>query len=268
MLVAVMLLPTMGRAVEGWTAFPRADELFQELQADPRHVQIAGQFYRQSGENLGDVALGHSWGLARWEGSGEDPWRVQYDIEGMAYSGFRLGAGNTEFQAIDFFGILPVEVRRGAASGQFMLFHESSHLGDDYIRRTGVLGSPYSIDGLRALAGYEPLTGLRLYGGGIYLLHPAPRPQRTGAQAGFDFQGRVHQGWKLPYRFYLAEDFQAHGNAAWNPDSETVVGERLGIKGFDRSMRVFVGYYVGHSPFGQFYQQREEYSFLGLAFDF
>jgi hypothetical protein len=194
---------------------------------------------------------------------------MQSDIEGMAYSRFRLDAGINEFQVIDFFGNLPLEVRHGAGSGKLTLFHESSHLGDDYIRSTGVLGSRYSIDGLRGLVGYEPWARLRLYGGGFYLLDTTPAPQRTGAQGGFEIQSPVvRHDSNLPYRFYLAEDFQARASTAWNPDSETVVGMRLGIKDFDRSMRFALGYYTGHSPFGQFYEQRESHTFIALAFDF
>jgi hypothetical protein len=268
LLVAAVLLPTAGWTAEGWTAFPRSGELFPDPLADPRQVQIAAQYYRQNGWDLGDVALGHSWGLARRQSAGDQAWAMQYDIEGMAYSRFRLDAGINEFQAVDFFADLPVEWRYGAASAKFMIFHESSHLGDDYIRSTGILGSRYSIDGLRGLAAYEPLAGLRLYAGGFYLVDTVPAPQRTGAQGGIEIQGPVLRRAKLPYRFYLAEDLQGRASTAWNPDSETVVGMRLGIKDFARSMRFYVGYFAGHSPFGQFYLQHESHFLIGMAFDF
>jgi hypothetical protein len=268
-IAVVLFFPAAGWSAEGWTAFPRSGEVFQELLADPRQVQLAAQYYRQSGMDLGDVALGHSWGLARWQSAGAQPWTVQYDVEGMAYSRFRLTSGSNDFETVDFFANLPVEIRRGPVSGKFMIFHESSHLGDDYIRSTGDLGTPYSIDGLRGLLDYTSLPGLRLYAGAFYLLHTLPAPQRTGAQGGFEIAGPVRKSArKLPHRFYLAEDVQSRGSTAWNLDSETVVGMRLGIKDFDRSMRFFLGYFTGHSPFGQFYEQREDHFFIGLAFDF
>jgi hypothetical protein len=249
--------------------FPRSDEVFRTLLADPRQIQLSAYYFHENGDDLADVALGHSWGLTRGVTTGKDPWTWQWDVEGMAFSRFLLTGSVNEFQAIDFFANLPIEVRRGAFSAKALLFHESSHLGDDYIRRTHDLGFRYSQDGLRALASYEPLSALRVYGGGYQLLHAIPAPQRTGWQTGAELSSPDFKfPSKLPYSFYLAEDVQSpRPLGPGNPNSYTVLGWRLGFYETSRSMRWHVGYFTGHSPYGQFFEQHENRWDLGVSFD-
>lgn len=250
-----------------YEAFPRSD-LFPLLLADPRQIQISASYYRLAGKDISDLALGHSWGMARWH-SPQEAWTWQWDVEAMAISRFEVAGAVNEFQTIDFFANLPLEARHGKCSGKFMLFHESSHLGDDFIRRTGDSGFRYSIDGLRATLALEPFEFLRLYGGGTYLLHTVPAPERGAFQAGFELTSRELGLFKnYPTHAYLAQDLQSHQNVRWNLNSRSVLGLRVGFKKALRSMRFHAGYFDGHSPYGQFFAKREHYADIGISFDF
>ncbi len=245
--------------------FPESQQVFRELSADPRHVQLGVSYYRLRGRDNADAALGHSWGLARWY-AGNDRWIWQANVEGMAYSRFILGGGVNEFQTVDFIVGLPLEVRRGNFSARAALSHESSHLGDDFIRRTGDEGFRYSNESVGLTLSYDLTFWARLYAGGTYLLHTVPFPQRRVGQGGVEFTSK-ELGLSRDYLFhvFLAEDVQAHENVHWNVNSRTVGGLQLGFKGVPRSMRFFVGYFTGHSPFGQFYLQREHYADVGMS---
>lgn len=266
-----LALPAPSRAAQAsktpYGVFPRSFELFRKIMADPREIQLSAAYYRSNGMDASDVALGHGWGLARWYGK-NDVWAWQWSIEAMAYSRFRLTGAVNEFQTVDFFANLPLEARRGALSGKFMIFHQSSHLGDDYIRRTNDLGFRYSIDGLKAVGSIEPRDFLRLYGGGTFLLHSVPSPKRGALQAGLELTSK-DLGWlaNYPTRAYFAQDIQPRENVRWNVNSRSVLGLRLGFKNETRFMRVHVGYFTGHSPYGQFFTQREHYADLGISFD-
>ena len=37
--------------------------------------------------------------------------------------------------------------------------------------------------------------------------------------------------------------------------------------GIPRSMRLYAGYFDGHSPYGQFFTRREHYADIGVSFD-
>ncbi|MBI5630286.1 MAG: DUF1207 domain-containing protein [Elusimicrobia bacterium] len=247
--------------------FPNANELFARLLADPRQIQLSAAYYKLNGNNSADISLGHSWGMARWH-STDSLWFWQWNIEGMAFSRFKLSGAVNEFQTVDFFANVPLEVRHGIYSGKFMLFHESSHLGDDYIRRTSNTGFRYSVDGLRALFSAEPWQFLRGYGGATFLMHSIPSPKRGALQYGFELSSPEYNALRdTPVKAYLAQDFQFHENVSWNMNSRTAIGINIGFKEVIRSMRLQIGYFKGHSPYGQFFAVPEQYTDIGISFD-
>ncbi|MFX8868193.1 DUF1207 domain-containing protein, partial [Acinetobacter baumannii] len=75
--------------------------------------------------------------------------------------------GVNEFETVDFFANVPVEARYGLWSGRATLFHESSHLGDDFIRRTGTTGYRYSVEGLKIVNSLDLCRFLRVYAGAM-----------------------------------------------------------------------------------------------------
>ncbi len=266
--ILALAAAALGAAVvrsRAYSVFPDGN-VFRPLLADPREIQLGASYYRFRGQNESDIALGHSWGMTRWESSGGLTW--QWDIEGMAYTRFQISGGVNKFETVDFFANLPLEVERGTWEGKFYLYHESAHLGDDYIRDTGNTGFRYSVEGVRGLLSDEVCPHLRVYGGGSYLFHSIPTPQRGTLQGGFELTGPRWR-WRRLYLLtpYLAEDVQSHANVQWNVNSNSTLGVRVGFDGTDRTMRAFIGYFVGHSPFGQFYSLPEHYAFIGLGFE-
>lgn len=249
--------------------FPRPNVIFPLLIADPRHIQLSASYYRLDGRNTSDIALGHSWGLTRWRSGVLGEWLWETDIEGMAYSRFEIGGGINRFETVDFFANLPVTVRRGDIAFKGELFHESSHLGDDYIRETGNTGFRSSNEGVRLQGSIEPSRFARLYGGGTYLLHQVPALGPWSLQSGLEFFSD-DLGWskRMRTRFFVAEDLQSHQDVRWNVDSHTVTGLKINFReSMTRAMRLQLGYFDGHSPFGQFYSVRTHYADVSIAFE-
>lgn len=266
LLAAALAAPAAAASVD---LFPRPNEIFPLLIADPRHVQLSASYYRLEGRDASDIALGHSWGLTRWRSGALQDWLWESDVEGMAYSRFRIGGGVNEFETVDFLGALPVTARRGDVSFKGELFHESSHLGDDYIRRTGSQGFRFSEEGLRLQGALEPRRWARAYGGGAYLLHDVPAGGPWSAQGGLEMVSD-DAGWskEVRTRFFLAQDFQWRQNVRWGMDSHTVAGVTLGFReSLTRATRLQVGYFDGRSPFGQFYTRRTRYADASISFE-
>lgn len=193
---------------------------------------------------------------------------LAWNIEGMAYSQFKLSGAVNEFQTADYFANLPVEFRRGKTSGRFTLFHESSHLGDDYIRSTNSTGYRYSVEGLRGVFSLEPRRWMRIYGGGTQLLHRIPSVRPTILQGGFELTSSAVIRRLPNWSAYLAQDFQSKQQNQWNVDSNTELGIRMGAEGIRRLIRAYIGHYEGHSPFGQFRTRRVSYNNIGAGFYF
>jgi hypothetical protein len=259
---------TSAQAKHPYGVFPESEQAFRRLIADPRHIQLGVSYYRLQGRDSSDVALGHSWGMARWY-SHEDYWMWQWNLEAMAYSRFTVGGSVNRFETVDFLANLPISVRHDGFSAKGMLFHDSSHLGDDYIRRTGDTGFRYSVEGARVIASYEPQPWARVYGGATYLLHTIPSPARWTLQSGFELTSKdLELSRKYPVRVFLAQDLQSRENVQWNLNSRSMLGVTLGFHDVPRYMRIYVGYFDGHSPYGQFFARREHYADLGVSLHF
>ena len=269
LLAGALLLTALGaRAHSPALAFPESEQVFRQLEADPRRIQLGASYYRLDGKDRSDIALGHSWGMARWY-TNADYWAWQWNVEGMAYSRFTIGGALNSFETVDFIGNLPIAIRHRAFSARAMIFHESSHLGDDYIRGTGRQGFRYSIDGLRATVSADPAAWARLYAGGSYLLHTIPDPARRALQGGVELtSGVLTRGKKYPVRLFIAQDEQFKEATGWSANSRTVAGIIVGYDGVPRSMRFYVGRFVGYSSYGQLYRQRERFTDVGISFHF
>jgi len=266
---SALLLAAVPARAQDTSAFPETDRIFHRLLADPRQAQTSARYYRQAGDDMADIALGNSWGMIRWTGLGLGGWQLQWNVEGMAYTRFKLGGGINEFQTIDFFGNLPLEARRGIFSGKLVLFHASSHLGDDYIRRTGDLGTRYSIEGLRLLASVEPHPFVRVYGGGGDILHSVPAGKGGMLQVGIELRTPdFNASTRYPKHLYFAEDVRWLDRVGWSATINTEIGIRIAYSGVIRSLRVHLGDSHGHSDFGQFYSRTENYVNLGISCDF
>ena len=216
LILAALAAPAAAASVD---LFPRANEIFPLLIADPRHIQLSGSYYRLDGKNTSDIALGHSWGLTRWRTGAMRDWLWEFDIEGMAYANFQIGGGVNKFETVDYIGALPVTVRRGDVSFKGSLFHESSHLGDDYIRDTKNTGFRSSNEGVRFQAALDATRFARVYGGTTLLIHEIPVAGPWALQSGFELFSDDLTGLnRVRTRLFLAQDFQWRQNVQWNMD--------------------------------------------------
>lgn len=267
-LLGLLLATAAPAAAErmAYDVFPASSAVFAQPIADPRRIALSASYYRLFGQDTADVALGHSWAMARWY-THDDFLTWQWDVEGMAYSRFTLSGTLNAFETVDFNAGLPVEVRHDGFSARAMIFHRSSHLGDDYIRRTGDQGFRYSVDGLSGQASLEPKPWARVYGGFTYLLHTMPSPARRAAQAGFELTSRPIALSRADFmRLFLAQDFQSQESVHWNVNSRTLAGAEIHFKTSPHYMRVYGGAFDGHSPFGQFFSRRERFLEIGISF--
>lgn len=262
-LLAVLLAAPAAASDAGLKAFPRADELFPKLLAAPKQFQLGVSRYSIYERTYSDVSLGHAWGLVRGR-AGDQLTQWQWDAKAMSFS--RWGEGRLE--AVDLMGELPFTVRRGDVSASTALFYESSHLGDDHIRRTGRAAVRTTHTGLRVLGALEPWDWARVYAGPSFLLDSAPTGKRWGLQWGAELVSRDLGFFAdFPVRLYAAEDVQYQERVGFNPNARLAAGAKIGYKDSPKAVRVQAGYYSGHSYYGQFQADREHFADLSLIFE-
>lgn len=244
---------------------PSAHEVFKPLQADPRELQYALRVVLPVSHKLfGEAAIGDYLGLYRWTLANGA--MLQVSGGGGMFGRFDLADTSNDMQTVDFFGNVPLDFRQGKWSGRFMLFHTSSHLGDDFVKTTGRVIQKHSWDNLRWVLAYNPLISLRLYGGYTYAFRTLPEGiGRNAFQGGAEWSSGWWDGGHA--QTYWANDFQSWGRAAWKP----MFNSQLGVKfaqdtASERAVAFFLEFGAGRQAQGQFFLQQETHWVSGVKF--
>lgn len=240
--------------------------LFAPLIADPRQPRFSMSYqrYRISNQsfNAGNVAFGEYFGLA--SGFLGRSGSSQVGLQGAVFALFNLDAASNDLINADYWIGLPFTYRYGRWSYLVRVYHQSSHLGDEFI-----LGNPnvtrvnLSYEDFETLVSYE-WERVRLYGGGGSLIDSEPDLAKPHARVGLEF---IKPGIANGIDFLAAMDVQAVEELEWDPSRSYQVGFALRKSG-TRRVRLMLEFFRGHSPNGQFFRERVEYGGVGLYFGF
>jgi hypothetical protein len=175
--------PTTQVAQRSATLFP-VDSLFVNSLSsakEPRtHVTWLRLNLPGSSFSVGSVGFGDSFGLVRVPGWGaSDAW--QLGISGAVLAQFNMDAESLDLINADYIIGFPLGYRNGGWSARARLFHQSSHLGDEFLLlpQNAELKKPrinLSFETLELLAGWD-WHGLRLTAGPSYIVHSSTPPQ-------------------------------------------------------------------------------------------
>jgi hypothetical protein len=251
--------------------FLPAGDLFDALIADPRWPRFSmGYRYFPNEREVGNVAavsFGETIALYRDRGPSGALWEIGF--QAGVFSIFDLSAPSSDLINTDFFAGLQATYRMNDMSTFFRIFHQSSHLGDEFLLRNRIDRVNLSFEGIDLKLSYRPFDWLRLYGGAAYLFNRDPSDLKPwGTQAGIELQ--------TPWRFWgnstglvTALDLQNREESRWS----TEISVRGGLQferpqSFLRKISLLLEYYKGHSPNGQFFDRKIEYFGPGLYLDF
>jgi len=253
---------------DGLTLLP-GEPLFEPLQADPRYPRfaISYQDYKDDDEleSVGSATLGGTLPVfqadAPWEG------RWELGIQGSVTSIFDLDASSLDLVNSDFFVSLPLSIRWSGVSFMLRPFHQSSHLGDEFLLRDRAERIDVSFEGVDLLASLDLWSWGRIYGGGGYLINRDPDElDRRIVQAGIElnspvalFGDRVRPFAALDVRRAEENDYRSDYSARVGLQFENPV-----LKG--RRLQVYGEYFKGFSPNGQFFTRQIEYFGGGFQF--
>jgi hypothetical protein len=262
-----------GTAVEaevprrGLEVFPRG-LLFAPLIADPRwpHFSAVYQRFHQDAqlENAAIASLGETFSILRGPiGEKGGAWEV--GIQAGVFSLFDLDAPSSDLVNSDYIVGLPFSYRLRNFSAIARFFHQSSHLGDEFLIENRVERVNLSYEAIDLRLSYEVTEWLRLYGGAGYIVRGDPDDLKPGfTQVGAELRSPVTfvNGTLRPL---AAVDLQFREQNDWHTDLSVRAGvqfEKLPI--YDRRIQVLLEYFNGYSPNGQFYRDKIEYVGIGL----
>jgi hypothetical protein len=252
--------------------FLPAGRLFDPLIADPRtpHFSMAYHSHVDDEElgNVGAISMGAPIGV--YEGNLPGTGRWQVGVDAAVFAIFDLDAPSADLINADYWLGLPLSARYGDFSAVTRLFHQSSHLGDEFLLRNRTERLNVSYEGVDFRLSYDLLKkAFRVYGGGGYLLRVDPSDlKKWSAQAGGEV--RVPWAfWRKHLRPIAAADIQSREESNWNIDISARAGLQLESEKLrDRHLQLMFEYYKGRSPNGQFFERDIEYFGVGLHFYF
>lgn len=239
--------------------------LFRGLLADPREPRFSVNYQRHQINDTrfdaADVSVGETFGLAEGDFRGG---RYQIGLQGAVFALFNLDSDSFDLINADYLLGFPVTWRQDTWSARVRLFHQSSHLGDEFI-----LGNP----GVNRInLSYEVIDGLisrewqrfRVYGGGGAIVHSDPDLDPWLAQFGVEYQLPNVLG---ELDLTVAADFKGTDQQDWNLNQSYRAGFRIASHN-DRDVLLLLQHYRGLSPNGQFFSERLSYSGFGFYFGF
>lgn len=259
------------------TGFLPDGHLFKPLLADPRwpHFSAAYHYTSATGDfedadNIATVSFGETIPFYRGNLSfGRRFGQWEAGIQGGAFSDFDLDAPSTDLLNTDFFGAVYSSARVGDFSAFARIFHQSSHVGDEFLLRTRLQRVNLSYEGVDLKLSYEFPYGIRLYGGGGGLFRTEPASLKPwSVQYGIEFRSPWHLDFAA-MRPIAAVDLKNHEENDWQTDVSARAGvqfENLDVMG--RHLQILLEYFNGHTPSGQFYINKMEYVGLGAHFHF
>lgn len=255
------------------TGFLPTGHLFKPLLADPRWAHFSAAYRNYIGDNIdgnnnGAVSFGETIPFYR-ANLGQSTIQWEAGLQAGVFSDFNLDARSSDLINTDFIASVYSSVRAGQFSAFGRIFHQSSHLGDEFLLRTSLQRVNLSYEGADLKLSYELPYGVRVYGGGGGIFHKEPSTIKPWLiHYGIEFRSP----WRIELaamRPILAVDIKNHQQNNWNADVSARAGFQFdNFSAFGRKLQFLGEYFHGNSPTGQFYRERVEYIGIGAHYHF
>ena len=257
---------TSGKKVQ--TTFLPVGDLFKPLIADLKQPRFFVSYHRYQDHaetvNISSVGVGESFGLYRVvdsvDGSG---WQVSF--AGGLLAQFNLDTSSKDLLNTDYFAGVPISCRTGVLSWRANLYHQSSHLGDEYLLHAKTRRVEFSYEALNVTGSYD-MHEWRGYLGGEVILRKEPHDLKTlVAQAGIEYYGSSPL-WRrgIPVGGLDLKITEEH---QWDMDASISAGLefRGDPPGDHRYIRIMLDGYRGFNPHGQFYTESMRINYYGVG---
>jgi hypothetical protein len=269
------------REGSGFAPLPQGD-IFCPLIADPKETRSFVAYQRgesrdqgtaipEQGEvtlapfntDIGAIGVGDAIGLARWGGARPGD-GVQLSLSAGVFAQFDLESSSFDLINADYVIGLPLTFRNAGFSGRLRIYHQSSHLGDEFLLSADPERINLSFESAELILS-QAFGGLRVYGGGEFFFNRDPSDldpllAHGGAELRIGVEGRRS--------LVAAVDLKSSEQQEWKPAWSGRAGFEFGW-GRDpehppRVLRLLGEFYRGPSPYGQFYREYIRYWGVGV----
>jgi hypothetical protein len=247
------------------------DRLFDPLMADPRwpHFSMAYQTYTDHGPFGSVFAASFGETLPLYKGDGPYGGRWQVGVQAAGFIIHDLDTASWDLINQDYRGGVAVYYRREAWSGLFSIYHNSSHVGDEYLLHNDVDRVNFSYEAIQTKVSYDISRAYRVYAGIDYMFSPDPKDlKRWWTQYGAEFRCPLTYFNGL-LRPMAAVDIKNRQENDWHSEISLAAGFKLESENtLWNKINIMLEYYNGNSPNGQFHEDNIEYMALASHYYF
>lgn len=260
----------------GFVAFPQGD-LFCPRLGDPKEPRtfasvLSGESPAQGDAlepllpfetTIGAVGVGDAIGLVRWGGPRPGD-GVQISIAASIFAQFDMETESFDLINADYIIAVPITLRRGGFSSRLRVYHQSSHLGDEFLLRAEPERVNLAFESIELILS-QAFGPVRIYAGGEQLFNREPADlEARVAHGGVEFRSSPGRAAGL----IAAVDAKASGQQEWKPAWSARAGFEFGWARDPghppRRLQVLAEFYDGPSPYGQFHREQVRYWGVGL----
>lgn len=267
--------------------FPQSTELFPTLVADPRQPMFSGSYRfddRILGSRIGQAAYGDDFPIYRWlniclfgvlgdlqVGTQAGVWAVFK----FADDRIKRETGDTvALMNTDFWVGLPIAFASGCWAFRLRGYHESSHLGDEFLVATpGIIRVNPSREAIDFFVAYFLGDAIMLFGGVGNNIRSDPSFHIAPwyVEYGFELRilGRRMRQQCLYFQPFLATYFRNWQDWQWRFDATYRLGwEWSKLQGIGRKNRTYIEWHDGYSLDGQFSKFRTWFFAIATSWGF
>lgn len=273
-----VLLPTVGpdNTAEGdadrpWQLIFAPQSLLWQpplaMPGQPRSYALLSTAREYYTEDTVETALGGTVGLLRYAPDAEDSRHgVQVDFFGVVLSRF---SHTSRLLAADYRAGVIGTFAWGEWEGKGGYEHTSTHIGDEYVARTGDFRRAVIRDELVIALAYRWQNLVRFYAQGAYTFD-IRTPNRDDQRDRWNFGLEIYRNEPTPWwgQPYFACDLDLRGDQDYHANV-TVQGGWMWRDPERRPfLRLLTQYYSGRSPYGHFSDETESWVAFGIALDY
>jgi len=260
-----------------------ADQREPRFYADYRRVHFRGSSEVLSeghGSNINEAlfAFGGAfgiWGLRQPRGCDG----IQVSVFGAVFAQFNLDTPSFDLLNADYLVGPELSFRGGRWSGRARFYHQSSHLGDEFLLNFGlahgVQRQDLSFEILDALVSVEDVWW-RLFGGGGVVVLSSSTPDLSSTpgflQWGLELRGPGWQPWdwleKTRLRPVFGANFSSVQATGWTVNTNLSGGLEWASPGGAHRIRLLLEYQRAAVLFSQFFFERTQNFGVQLQFEF
>jgi len=249
--------------------YPRGD-YFKPVIADIKEPQFFISLMKMNAGPedfmLGSVGLGQNFGLYRWPIS-ESNSGVQLNFYMSLFSQFNMDTSSDDLLNSDYFVGFPLSFRHGKISGRLTFYHQSSHLGDEFLLSGNAPPRVnLSFEAFDLRIAYDIANWRGVIGATKIISHDPPDLGERRALVALDYRGSKPVFNNS--RFIAGIQTSWDEELDWGSGTSLKFGIEVGQNYPHRQgTRIMLEAYRGFIPFGQFYAENTEYYGVGMYFD-